>query len=563
MSQRTLSALERIKEELGGAASAEKRRLLRALARADLRGAERVRRLHEALCFLRAYPDDERVLAAAERLLRAFPRRADLRRHRAQLAHTGIAGTETGYPFFHPTARWIARRWPRLLRLDREDAEAGDNIARALPQLLTPLEAAALRALAPPGYEALDRVRPRAATDAAFLIELVEAMPGDGFAREAFYDALNPSCLLASGKDTPARGRERFAPAPFAYPQAPRSRARPDLRGELRRGPRSLRALGPRDGQALVDLAKGVMIARQRDLDAFAYGDARDCWLADDGDGLSFGLVGVLPERRVLLPAVYGGLTLQNGVPIGYTQVDVLGRGAALSFNTFETFRGGGAGRVFARWLALLRHAFGVDAFSVEPYQLGQGNDEGIESAAWWFYYKLGFRPRSRSVSAALRPELARQRANARHRSSPAALRRLAQGYLFFELDPRRPAGLPPLAALGLSLSRALGALGPDRAAARAELEREALRRAGLRSLRGFTPGERAAWRRFGPLLALTADLRGWSRAERRAAGEVLRAKGGRSERAFAARWAAHPRLERALFAAAGAAVHPRAADRG
>ena len=27
------------------------------------------------------------------------------------------------------------------------------------------------------------------------------------------------------------------------------------------------------------------------------------------------------------------------------------------------------------------------------PYQLGHGNEEAIESGAFWFYRKLGFRP--------------------------------------------------------------------------------------------------------------------------------------------------------------------------
>ena len=135
------------------------------------------------------------------------------------------------------------------------------------------------------------------------------------------------------------------------------------------------------------------MITRERDLAAFQYADPRDAFLVDDGEGLAFALVGMLPERRLLLPAVYGGLTLQNGVPIGYVQLDLLGRHAELSFNQFETFRDGGAARVFARLVAVTHHVFGCDQFSIEPYQLGHGNEEGIESGAWWFYHRFGFRP--------------------------------------------------------------------------------------------------------------------------------------------------------------------------
>jgi hypothetical protein len=105
---------------------------------------------------------------------------------------------------------------------------------------------------------------------------------------------------------------------------------------------------------ALLDLAYHD-VTRARSLEAFSFADARDAWLVDDGDGLAFAFVGVVPERRHAVASYYGGLTLRNGVPIGYHQADVVGRGAALSFNTFDTFRGGEAAFTFGRWLAALR----------------------------------------------------------------------------------------------------------------------------------------------------------------------------------------------------------------
>ncbi len=48
------------------------------------------------------------------------------------------------------------------------------------------------------------------------------------------------------------------------------------------------------------------------------------------------------------------------------------------------------------QWCAL----FNVDTFTVYPYQLGYGNDEGLKSGAWWFYQKLGFRARAPRCAA-------------------------------------------------------------------------------------------------------------------------------------------------------------------
>ncbi len=107
-----LRALERLRLAFGAEAASAKRAALAALERRTLGSAREVLRLHEALCFARAYPDDRALLARVERMLAAFARRRDLRRFRGALADSGIAGTTIRYPFFAPTARWLARRWP-------------------------------------------------------------------------------------------------------------------------------------------------------------------------------------------------------------------------------------------------------------------------------------------------------------------------------------------------------------------------------------------------------------------------------------------------------------------
>ena len=194
---RALADLERCRSLFGPGLARRKLALLQALARSSLRSAQQVRRLHEALCFVRAYPDDARVLRQASRMLDGFDRRPDLIAHREELAYSGIAGTTLWFPYFYPTARWIATRWPALLTLDRTDLAAGRSIAKLLPALLSPLEAHALRESHLAGYEALDRLR-GARTDATFLVERVASMPGSETTREAFYDLINPSCELAA-----------------------------------------------------------------------------------------------------------------------------------------------------------------------------------------------------------------------------------------------------------------------------------------------------------------------------------------------------------------------------
>jgi hypothetical protein len=328
----------------------------------------------------------------------------------------------------------------------------------------------------------------------------------------------------------------------------------------MARAPRSVRRLSEADGDAVVQLARGAMVTRARSLEAFSFANPQDAWLVDDGDGLAYALVGVIPERRHALVSYYGGLMLRNGVPIGYLQADVLGRGAALSFNTFETFRGGEAAFTFARWLAALRHVFGCASFSIEPYQLGHDNDEALDSGAWWFYAKLGFRPRVAATRRLAREELSLVARHPRHRTRNATLKRLAEHHVFFDLDAVRPRPWLSVATLGWQSGSALSArTGPDRERAVEQACAELAGLCGLTSWHGFTLGQREAWRRFAPIITLL-DVGSWRDSERTALVGVIRAKAGRSERDYAARYLAHPRLDAALLQ--WAVAHRRLSDK-
>ena len=199
---------------------------------------------------------------------------------------------------------------------------------------------------------------------------------------------------IRAGADTPTRTAVRFDRVPFSRQAGPLRLARPDLRVEASRPPVRIHDLARRDARDLIDLAVEAMVTRSRDLGEFTQADPRDARWIDDADGLAFACFGVAPARRFPVEAVYTFLIVRNGVPIGYALTSALFQSCETAFNIFETFRGAEAAWVYGRLLATLRVLFDADTFSVPPYQLGDGNDEGIESGAWWFYYKLGFRPR-------------------------------------------------------------------------------------------------------------------------------------------------------------------------
>ena len=545
-----LGQLEKLKNVYGGDAAARKLDLLSELTR-PLKTADEVLRLHEFLCFLHAYPDSQPVLEQVERVLARFPRRGDLRRHRRALADTGIAGTDIHYSFFWPTALWLVKRLPDYLFIDWAKFTNKDKLEDILAILQPYCESLVFDMLSYSPKEWLNRLKGTGETDAAFLIGRFAALRATSFTQEKIYQDLDVPMRIAPGPGTPTRTGAKLPGMPVVFQTRPLSRARPNLKQEIRKPPLGVRSLSPRESQRMIDAAVEAMITRSRDLDAFSYGDKNDVRLVDCGQGLQFACIGQIPERRLLLESVYGFLTIKNGVPIGYVLTSSLFSSSEIAYNVFETYRGGEAAAIFGRVLAMARHIFGAEVFLVPPFQLGHNNTEGLKSGAWWFYYKLGFRPEDPEVRRLLRSELRLMRENRRHRSSPATLQKLSSEPVFLYLDRAKQDVLAkiPTEELGLKISRLLAdRFGADREKAVRTLSREAVHLLGVRTQQSWPAGERLAWERWSPLIVMLPGISRWRPEEKRALVRVVRAKGGRRESDYVTLFDKHRRLQRAIL---------------
>lgn len=534
----TLTRLEKLRLVFSPAAATDKHQLIGILGKAQLSSASAVRRLHEILCWIRAYPDDERVLAATDAALRTFSARKDLRRFHGQLADSGIAGTAIHYHFFWPMALWLSSRWPTLLHFDRDCGEGEDWLRNAWPVALPALQAEAAKRSEASPFSILDSLR-GSMSDAAFFVQGVDRTAGDTLARETLHDVLQPAYVLEPGDDSPSRTQARWSGASIAFITASLQREPVNLRKALQQPPQSVNTATPGNAAELLDLARAAMATRGRDLDTFTWGNPEDIHVVDDGDGLAYAFIGTVPERRLPLAAAYGFLILRNGVPVGYGQVDALLGGAEIAFNTFDTFRGGESAFLFARLLAATRALLGSAAFSLEPYQLGHHNKEGITSGAWWFYFKLGFRPHDPTLKRVVSSELARIERNPRHRSSAITLTRLARKHLYWEPVRGHRAWLPLVPPAGLQLP-----VLSDHSAGEI-----VGRRLGLRSLAGWSRAEMLGLYRLAPLIAALQGLGSWTPAQKKSAIAALRAKGGQHERDFVGLLDAHPKLNAAIKA--------------
>ena len=176
------------------------------------------------------------------------------------------------------------------------------------------------------------------------------------------------------------------------------------------------------------------MVVRYRELYGTTLGDPSTVVKADMGRGVIMHFWGLPPTRRLPLRAYVAGYTSKNGVPINYIEAIGLCEWIEVGFNTFYTYRQGETAWIYAQALRCLRALTNASCISIYPYQIGQNNDEAIDSGAFWFYRKLGFRPGRADLRKLCEREEKKIAANPKYRTPPRTLKRLAEAHMFYDV---------------------------------------------------------------------------------------------------------------------------------
>ena len=184
------------------------------------------------------------------------------------------------------------------------------------------------------------------------------------------------------------------------------------------------------------------------------------------------------------------------------------------------------------------------------PYQLGHHNEEAIESGAFWFYRKLGFRPGRPDLLRLVEREEQRIARDPKHRTSARTLRRLAEGHAFYELSGSETGAWDRFSTrnLGLQVNRRMARSGKnlDEFKNRSTMR---LKRILDKSYSGHTsPVHGTAFQNFAMLATLLPDLASWSTAEKKSFAEIIRAKSSADEMGYLHLLQTHDKLRDSLL---------------
>jgi len=554
---RPLSSLEECKARFGRGEARRAEKLLAALSQLRFTETAALLRFHETLLFLRAFPQGAGVVTRTERILDSFHQRVEqLRASGAGMKafdtfeHSGIAGTTMEDTLSFGVVGWLARRLPGKVEIVWDEYEEERAMASTWPRFLPLLDEDGFVEADIPWQRWLRAARDRG-SELEWLIRRFEQLPLSAREQAELYESLRLPVRWKLDNRKLSRTRNWLRSRSTYYhsePLIPRSRI--NLDRELSQPGPVLKKLPLMQGKAVMEMIREVMLVRYRELYGTTLGDPRSVVRAEVGRGVVIHLWSLPPDRRLPLRAYVAGFTLKNGVPINYIEAIGLCDWMEVGFNTFYTFRNGETAWIYAQALRCLHRHTGVKCISVYPYQIGQGNDEALESGAFWFYRKLGFRPGRPDLLRLAEREEKKIAADPKYRTPRRTLKRLAEEHMFYELPGTAKGVWDGFSTrnLGLRVNRRMAReFGGDSGCIRKASVGSVSRALGVQPER-WSSQEQQAFENWALVLALIPDLARWTAEEKRDLVEILHAKSSLNEMRYLRLTQQHPRLRRELL---------------
>jgi hypothetical protein len=541
-------------------------KLLAKVSRLQIDDPRRLIRFHEVLLFLRAFPHAPSQISRVERLLNTLYRRVEkLSSFCADMSAfddfdtSGIAGTTMQDTLSFDVAQWLAQRipgsveiawkdywddyqserargntWPRFIPLLEEDGDVEANI---------------------PWRRWIDTARAHKQA-LPWLLGCFAKLPVTPRQQAELYDSLRLPIRWKLENLKLSRTRNWARPRRFHFHDRPLiQRNEVSLFDEFARPNPRLEKLAAAAGISVLQTIKEVMVVRYRELYGTTLGDPRSVVRIQLGRGVTMHFWGLPADRRLPLRAYLAGYTEKNGVPINYIEAIGLCEWIEVGFNTFYTYRQGETAWIYAQALRCLRALTGAKCFSVYPYQIGQNNDEAIDSGAFWFYRKLGFRCGRVDLRTLCQREERKIASDPKYRSSRRTLKRLAEAHMFYEL-PASGALEHAYGAWDRFSVRSLGLLVNRRMSQEFDGDSEKIRTASVAAVTQalnvdsvhWIPLQKQALENWSLVLAAMPGLSRWPAQEKQKLVEMIRAKSGSNEMKYLRLTQRHSRFRKELL---------------
>lgn len=425
-----ISRLFSVRNRYGKKFSSQKLNLLNLLGKeldkslpAGQPGKKALQSYYDSLLFLIAYPDNITIYHLASQSLENL--HLYIQTHEKKqtgLYNSGITGTQLCASFSFEIVKWLRKKQPENIKLSSIEADDG-QIKSILSVVMPRVESEILQDGNAEWKSWLKRSLKKGEDILDRLIAVFDETDIRPEIRDELWAAIginveinfsSHDCL--PGTLSPVYYHRSLIKKHFIKKQA---RVKP-IRVNLNEN----------EAVQIIKCARMVLVRHLREIDPITFTAPRLVSYYRMPRGLSVALMEMVPERRQPIDCYMGYMVFKNGLPVAYAGSWILFDSGRIGLNVFPAYRGGESQYIFDQVLSVHRHVYHLKRFSVDPYQIGKENSDGIQSGAFWVYYHAGFRPIREEQRQLAEAEALKIKSIAGYRSPGSILAKLADSRL-------------------------------------------------------------------------------------------------------------------------------------
>lgn len=404
--------------------------LLKEIKPERLRSKKTIALFYDTVLFLLAYPENKTVRLLAESALQGLQTYIQANENTGRILYSsGVPGSKVCADFGFEIVKWLRQTYQHKVSLHSfaaPDAQITSILSAVMPQVESEIlqdENSTwkdwMKQFTPPGGDLLDS-----------LITLFDQSSLAPEVKDELWTSLGLYVELQS-EDTrlPA-----ILTQPYYHRKLTNKAALPDDSGHFKKI-----NISKEQADKIIASARMVLVNQLREIDPISFCNWQGVSYYQLPRGISIAIFSMRAERRHPIDSYSGYMVFKNGCPYGYAGSWVLFDSARIGLNIFPSFRGGESQYIFSQILNLHKQVFHLNRFTVDPYQIGKHNTDGIKSGVFWLYYKMGFRPIRSEQKLLAESEQKKRESIKGYRSSAAVLSKLADSRMELIVGKRVP----------------------------------------------------------------------------------------------------------------------------
>ena len=412
-----LSQLFSLRNQYGEKITTQKLNLLTTLSNEKLKTKKAIQLWYENLLFLLAYPDNRSVYQLASLALEQLEGYIQSHENiKTRLFNSGITNTRLCAAFGFEIVKWLRKKYPNDVSLSSFEADEG-TIQSILSAVMPKVESEILQdgnsdwklwLKFKKGKDMLDK-----------LIAIFDESDIRPEVKDELWSAIgiNVEINFSSHLSLPPS-----LITPYYHHSLVRKKS--VLKSNDIKATKVV--LTESQAERVIECGRMILVRHLREIDPISFTAVPLVTYYRLPRGLSIALMGMIPERRHPIDSYMGYVVFKNGLPVAYAGSWILFDSGRIGLNIFPAYRGGESQYIFQQVLKLHGTVYHLNRFTVDPYQIGKDNSDGIKSGAFWTYYHAGFSPIRQQQKQISETEASKIKSTKAYRTPSAILEKLA-----------------------------------------------------------------------------------------------------------------------------------------